>query len=404
MSKFATVVIPFAFTPRWGQIVISSLKKFANKKDFDILVMNNSPEHAAIKAITGTSIGDGVKVYTPEKHRMRAHGGSLDCAIGLVDTPYIFTLESDCTVEKNGWLDWYAGHIQDEYTAMVGWYWNTAGRYYINASATLYRTELLKRLWNECIRNKDDVICYGPKLTKRMHHENTKTMIQNQEIGPFSDSRGFWNVDYPDPRPDQWWHEPGSWLYSRCFNQYQCVKIPGEVVYNPKGVQPEFQYNYYGPSKNEIYAKHHWAGTVSHNYDKHLITVQWEALASDWWINRELRMWEEWVPEDIRKDTIEKGLVRDPEQEKQYAKSRIHILEPGMMVKVWRGDAVPYIMGEPEPEIEDDGLLGHFAFWDENLMRVQFRETPKEPYEGQFMEGGIPQIKVLPKQCTKVKK
>jgi hypothetical protein len=61
-------------------------------------------------------------------------------------------------------------------------------------------------------------------------------------------------------------------------------------------------------------------------------------------------------------------------------------------------------LGKPEPETEDDGLLGHCAFWDTNLMRVHFKEIPKIPYEGQFTEGGIPQIKAHPTVCTKVKK
>ncbi|MCK9544198.1 MAG: glycosyltransferase [Novosphingobium sp.] len=328
MSKFATVVIPFAYTPRWGQIVISSLKKFKNEKDFDILLMNNSPEHPAIKAIAETQIGEGVKIHIPERASMRWHSGALDTAINMIDTPYMFALETDVTVMRDGWLDWYAGKIHDQYTAMVGWYWYDKRfpddyRHYINPSATLYRTELLKRLWQECTSNKDEIISYGMNYEKRKLSEHTATMIRNGEIGPFSDSRGFFQVDAPAPRPDKWYQEPGAWIYSRLAHQYECIKLLGELLYNPAGQQPEVICNYYGNSLQEAYVIHHWAGTVSHNYDKHPVSTPWEKMAQSWWLEREFRLWKEWVPEDIREYSIKEGLIKTEQEEIAFAKSRL---------------------------------------------------------------------------------
>jgi len=327
MSKFATVVIPFAYTRRWGQIVISSLKKWKNERDFDILVMNNSPEVDAIKVITDTELGEGVKVHTPSRPEMRWHGGSLDTAISMVETPYFFSLETDCTIEKDGWLDWYAEYLQDEYTAMVGWYWQQAPdvddeRHYINSSATLYRTALLRRLWKECTENRDEAISYGMNCEKRMNHERTMQMISNGEIGPFSDSRGFFMVDYPYPKPDKWWMEPGAWLYGRVKNQYQCIKVPGRIIMNPQGMQPEYNHNYYGDLAADPYVKHHWGGSVSHNYEKQMVSVQWEKEALEWWLRRENDLWEQWVPEDVREHSLREGLVPSLEEEIAYAKSR----------------------------------------------------------------------------------
>jgi len=328
MSKFATVVIPFAYTPRWGQIVISSLKKFHNERDFDIVLMNNSPEHSAIQAIAQTRLSEGVNIQIPDKPRMRWHSGALDSAIymGLIKTPYMFALETDVTVMRDGWLDWYASKLQDEYTAMVGWYWHDKRfaddyRHYINPSATLYRTELLNRLWDECTSNKDELISFGMNYEKRQLSEHTIQMIRDEEIGPFSDSRGFFQVDAPQPRPDKWYQEPGAWIYGRLVNQYQCIKLPGELIYNNH--QPEVACNYYGDSLNDAYVVHHWAGTVSHNYDKHLVTTPWEQQAQAWWLQREFRLWKEWVSEDIREYSLKNGLVKSEEEEVAYAKSRL---------------------------------------------------------------------------------
>lgn len=409
MTRFATVVIPFAYTSRWGQIVISSLKKFKNDEDFDILVMNNSPQVPAINAITHTRLGDDVKIHTPENPKMRWHGGALDRAITLIDTPYMFSLETDCTVERDGWLDWYSSFLQDEYTSMVGWYWhdgidNNDGRHYINSSATLYRTEVLRRLWHECMSNTDEMLCYGNQLEKRMNHETTNSMIRDKAIGPFSDSRGFFTVDYPCPLPDQWWHEPGCWIYRRMALQYQCKKVPGAIIKNPNGMQPQVKYNYYGEQSNP-YLIHYWGGTVSHNYEKHLIIIPWEAMASEWWINRELYLWEKWVPEDIRKQSITDGHVRSADEEREYARKRTHILSDNTRIRIYRGDATPYITGEQEePNIPDDGLPALMKNWEATGVRVIFDKAPEVPYDGQFEEGGKIHIIVHPARCVKEKK
>jgi hypothetical protein len=41
------------------------------------------------------------------------------------------------------------------------------------------------------------------------------------------------------------------------------------------------------------------------------------------WLGREYRLWEEIVPEDVRKLTIEKGLVKTYAEELAYAKSQV---------------------------------------------------------------------------------
>lgn len=408
MAKFATVVIPFAYTQRWGQISLASLKKFKNERDFDILVMNNSPHVDAIKALTDTSLGDGVKFHIPEKHRQRWHAGSLDRAISMIDTPYMFTMETDCTVNRDGWLDWYASLLPDKYAAMAGYFWKDPslrtddGRHYINSSGTIYRTEVLLRLLDECTSNKDEVISYGMNCEKRMEHDVTMTMIREGELGPFSDSRGFFQVDAPAPRPDKWWHEPGSWLYCRCKNQYECIKVAGGLVKNPQGMQPEVNHSYCGHDANNPFLVHYFGGTVSHNYEKHLVTTPWEVMASKWWLRREMDMWEAWVPQDVREYSIKNGLVRSIEEDLEYARRRMHLLEPGMHVRVYRSNATDYITKEkPEPNNPDDGLLAYFAFWEGNGMRVVFEDKVIEPYQGQFMEGGKVQLNVHPNRCVR---
>jgi hypothetical protein len=291
--KYATVVIPFAYTPRWGQIVVASLKEFKNSLDFYIVMTDNSPEGDYIKAVTETSLGEDVNVVvTPPLQRW--HAGGLDYMIPFVETPYFFSLETDCTIQMEGWLDWYASFVKDEYVAMVGWFWMLGeniddGRHYINSSATLYSTRILKILLEECRKNPDTTISYGMNYEYRKFNEHWANIVKEGFAGPFSEQRGFLHENYPYPRPDKWWQEPGNWLFNRVSCQWECVRVPGAMVPRDEPHSPDVKYNYYGDSYEEAYVLHYWGGTVSHNFDKHEVSTAWEIDCLEWWLRREYR-------------------------------------------------------------------------------------------------------------------
>uniref|UniRef100_A0A6M3KZQ0 Putative glycosyltransferase n=1 Tax=viral metagenome TaxID=1070528 RepID=A0A6M3KZQ0_9ZZZZ len=392
--KYATCVIPFAYTPRWGQIVIASLKAFKNARDFKIVVMNNSPERKDIQAILKTPLGEGVTVLAPPANQIW-HAGSLEWYVPFLETPYMFALESDCTVNRDGWLDWYASFMKDDFVAMAGWYWMQGEgvddeRHYINSSATLYNSRILKLINQECLNNLDKMICYGVNNEKRLLHDSTAKRIEERAIGCFSEFRGFQQIYPVCPKPNKWWHEPGNWLYNRALCQWECVKVPGAIVWNEIPKAPEYRYNYYGESDETAYVRHYWAGTVSHNFDKHLVLVGWEADCIEWWLHREYDLWKEIVPEPIRKMSLEKGLVKDIDEEIKYALSRIHILKEGDLVRVYRHDAQSYIKKEvPEPiDLGTPGqIVSYNSFYGKWIIRLD-REPIGEPYDPQYEDAG----------------
>lgn len=408
--KFATVVIPFAYTPRWIQICISSLKSFKNVYDFDIIIMDNSPDDRRdIKSISETSLSDGVQIV---KSKLRSHGGALDHAIELVHTPWFFGFESDCSVNKDGWLDWYASFIKDDYVSMIGWYWQRSpdsqdDRHYINSSATLYNSRILKLLLGECKRNPDSVICYGKDYEKRKEQPWFSSLVKNNLVGPFSESRGFQHQkEYPIIRDYKWWQEPGNWVYNRCSQQWECIRVPGELVYNRILKAPEYKYNYYGVSDDEAFVRHYWAGTVSHNFDKHLVVVPWEIDCIEWWLTREYKMWEQYVPESVRKHSLKNGLVKSFDEEMKYAKSRIHLLNQGDLIRAYHNEVIQYITKEsPEPTLEKDGLAAKIVGYSsaDGLWIIEFEVDPPEdnPYHMQRKENGKWYANAHPLWCVK---
>jgi hypothetical protein len=313
--KDVTIAIPHAYTTKWLQIVLTSLKAFKNKHEFDILILNNTPENDSIRGITETGLSEGVRIEVPPVGS-RVHARALDYAIDIIDTPYLFATETDCRALKNNWLDGYFDYMKDEYVAMVGWFWDLPGtdRLYINSSATLYSMNILKRLRKETLANDNLMICYGTGLKKRyIMSEYLQGLFKNGNWGPFSEQRGYQEIFHF--RDDKNWQEPGCWLYFRAQCEYECVRIPGvwETNENPHVASA----TWYG-SKDDPYYVHYWGGTSSHNWEKHEVRVGWELLALPWWIDREDRIWKEVVDEKVRKKTLEMGLVKTGEEEKQF--------------------------------------------------------------------------------------
>ena len=331
MTKQATVVIPHAYTTRWTQIAVASLKNHKNNADFDIIVVDNSIPHHSIRGITDTALREGVKVIFPKDPAHGGHQLALDEAIDHVETPWFVAWETDTRAMRDGWLDWLLSFVKDEYVAIVGWYWSIDcddNRHYISPAGALYRTSVLKTLKKEVLNNKDLSVCYGRDMSKRInlteeYPHTAGKFIPEGNWGPFSECRGFGNV-YPFPEKDQWCPEPGNWIYNRCVMQWECIHLPGKMVENETFYKDSIyhKYTYVGESEKDAYLLHYWAGTVSHNFDKHPIPLHDEPKLK-FWLGREYSLWEEEVQEDIRQDTISKGLVRTFNEEYAYALSRV---------------------------------------------------------------------------------
>lgn len=310
---------------------MASLKQHKNETTFDILVIDNSYGHPSIKGITETSLGEGVRVALPKDPVHGGHQMALDHAIDLVETPWFVAWETDVLAVRDGWLDWLLSFVKDDQVAIVGWYWSIGiddSRHYISPAGALYRTSILKRLKKECLDNPDLSVCYGRDMSKRIDlakdYPNTAgKFIPEGNWGPFVECRGFGNV-YPFPR-DHWVPEPGNWIYNRCVMQWECVHVPGEMVPSEPSeiaLGLPHKYTYVGPSEGEAYYVHYWAGSVSHNFQKHKIPP-WDAAKLPFWLGREHRIWNEIVPEDVREKTLNKGWAIPYNRELAHAMTQV---------------------------------------------------------------------------------
>jgi len=435
MTKYATVVIAYALTPRWAQITIASLKEHKSTRDCEIYLMNNHnfawtwPPYGLvtkaegywdaddIKCVSQTSLGEGVHIINTSKYPGREEkwpGPGPSCDLGVeiaineTKTPYLFTMDSDFSINRDGWLDWYASFMKDDYVAMAGFWWDHPGRLIVNPCGTLYNMRIIKQLLEEVKLNKDEVTCYGLRNEKRHDFKSEPhylERIKTGRMGVFGEQRGFIHniFHYVGPfffagKPDtsynsygdKYWHEFGNWLHNRAANQWECVSVPGAWIENDRAKEPnapQFYCNYYGDSLENSYACHYWGGTSAHNF-KVGPTWSWFAVQQEWTLKREYELWKKYVPEFIRKESLEKGYIEDFDTELKYALSRQHIINTGDYVKVYPYDAQLCIMKGMPLRVGIEGEKATVKGGTARGRSVMFDEKPKYEFPYLREEGG----------------
>ena len=276
--------------------------------------MNNTPQpDRSIFGVTKTALKDDVRVINVPSPQ-DWHGGCVDYALPMIDTPYFMMMETDCQIMKPDWLKHFLDPIlKDDLVAMAGWFWPGGDRDYIGPGATIYNTDIVKRIEAEIRDNKRTTFCYGDGL--RLRHTLEPRMRDAKWLwGPFTETRSYHDIV---KREEKWWQEPCAWLYYRCSFEYECVKLPGmwtTALVNGHNIAGG---TFYG-KPDDMYLIHHWGGTVSHNWEKQKVTAPWELATLPWWIAREDRVWRDVVPAEIREHTLDMGLVKTGQEEMDF--------------------------------------------------------------------------------------
>jgi hypothetical protein len=300
------IVIPNGHAPRWLQIAVSSLKRFKNKVENDILVMNTWPKHPSIKAITETELGADLMIMDCTI-RMHSHATALDQALDFAaneDYTDLFTMETDAVACQDGWLDWFLSFMKDESIGMAGFFWHEGNNHYnINPSGTLYQKDMLLKYHKEVRENKENMF-YHPRGNKHGNDGGMDPTIKDV-AGVFSETRG---IKYPTLAqedvimkgvPFASWFEPGAWLYCRSIGEYGGVAVPCDHVYMKVGPVTAPEGTYYGGKADTKYI-HLWGGTRAHDFQKHIINDNFVLNGAPYWLEREYRLWKKIVPEYIR--------------------------------------------------------------------------------------------------------
>jgi hypothetical protein len=302
MTKISVLLAHFK-TWEWTAICIYHLKKYGfSGVPYEILVVDNSPGHPSIRAITETELGEDVKVINGNPD-FSSHGNGYDLAAQQASGDYFFTTETDAFPVRHGWFEEYVKAIGDGYDLIGPEIPQSAGRYIHPAGALMARKVYDKAL--EWMKAHDDwFFCPGGAvaagLSDRPYHvvarmcdmpkgdEFTRALVLWAQSGPYQEMRSFdedtfenygqrigiQNFDPVEGKRHylKIGYEAGQWLaYFAEAHGFRVLRAPVEIVWVDGWENRQAKHS-------TVFGgfTHVWGGTVSDdpNYDSHCRDVK----------------------------------------------------------------------------------------------------------------------------------
>lgn len=127
--------------PYWVAIMAAAFKKFPFSLESELIVVDNSPGHPSIKALTETSLGEGVKIINGNPD-FPSHGNGYDLAYNQSDGDWIMGVETDAFPFRHGWGEEYI-KVSPHFD-LIGPLVPQSSGSYIHPAGAFYRRELIE--------------------------------------------------------------------------------------------------------------------------------------------------------------------------------------------------------------------------------------------------------------------
>jgi len=161
--------------------------KYKGNHEMNIIVIDNNAEDSSVKYLH-PFINDFTYLAYP-KNKLQSHGIAFDWILnmGVVDTEYFITLESDSYPTQENWLDYYESIIKCDYD-MAASLLPLSGGVYGHPAGAIYKTSL----WKECKEYCDSLpYKYFPNMTLRDNF-SMHAMVHESILDNFLDNAEDW--------------------------------------------------------------------------------------------------------------------------------------------------------------------------------------------------------------------
>lgn len=303
--------------------MVAAFKKYPFSIDSELIICDNSPGHPSIKAITETSLGEGVKVIQGNPD-FPSHGHGYDLAYDQSTGDWIMCTETDAFPIMHGWGEnWIKASSEFD---MIGPLVPQSSGSYIHPAGCMYRRELIERAkeWQQAhqqwvfVPGAGAMLKTHPKACHVVAHEDwLRDMMvpgdMQEQIdlwklaGPFQEMRSFDEDTFEDyskrtginnfePVSGKMFYnkigyEGGQWLnYYAERHGYRCLRCPNEILWmqGHEGAQA---------AESRIFGSfvHVWGGTVTQ--------VSGQNMAKDVVIRKKesmMKFFDLMVPDDIK--------------------------------------------------------------------------------------------------------
>ncbi len=318
------VAIPHQLTWFWTQTCIAALKRHTSLP-IEIVVVDNGWDHSpSIRGITQTRLGEGVRVLNADSLAVYTHSTALNQAFRETwPMDYFVSLDSDCVITKDGWLEDALTRLRP--TDFATGAWHPEGG--VTCSFALYRGEAIKAMADASAADPDRQLHWGENFEKTAlvsdtHRGFSQAAVDELLSGPFSNVRGFLpgTVMKETPtgqRKGPGWYEPAQMFhYWAVQNGWTYTACPARIIYDaPKGIPTGMFYGVdqdsgldYDQARVACWAVHFFGGTRAWDFlNPRGGNLDDSAIVNNmaFWIEREAGWWLHVVPEDVRTVTLD---------------------------------------------------------------------------------------------------
>lgn len=246
--KKVSILIPSYKTFRWTAICINAFKQFGIPVESEVILCDNSPGHPSIKAITETSLGDGIKIVTGNPE-FPSHGQGYQKSYESSDGDWIFTAESDSFPTRHGWFDEYLKASAD--FSFMGPEMPMGGGTYIHPAGALIRRKIIESAEGWQKENKNWVFIPGAGAKLKISDRGYHVVADEDWVGdlPLVDEQMRHEIEL--------WRNVGAWQEMRCFDEdtfenyservgiKNWKPVPGKYAYKKIGFEPGQWLSYY---------------------------------------------------------------------------------------------------------------------------------------------------------------
>lgn len=183
--KRISVLIPHYLSYRWIAACIWHFKQYPLSIDHELIVCDNSMGHPSIKALTETSLGEGVRVVSGDPD-LPSHGHGYELCAAVADGDWFFTAENDSFPTRHGWFEQYVKDAGEGCELIGPLMPMASGRYIHPAGACVSRRAVDQaKAWQD--RNKDWFHCNEAGLELKVsdwgcHVTAHKDWLQQKEM------------------------------------------------------------------------------------------------------------------------------------------------------------------------------------------------------------------------------
>lgn len=208
MKKLSIIAAHYR-TPIWTAIMAAAFKKYPFSLESELIICDNSPDHPSIRALTETSLGEGVKIIQGDPD-FPSHGHGYDLCYDQADGDWIMCTETDAFPIMHGWGEnWIKASVDHD---LIGPIVPQSSGAYIHPAGCFYKRKLIEAVKGWQKAHEQWVFVPGAGAMLKTHPKACHVIAHQDWLGDMM-------VPLDLQKQIDLWKQAGPFQEMRCFDE-----------------------------------------------------------------------------------------------------------------------------------------------------------------------------------------